>query len=456
MFFLIRSLIVFAVFLTSILGFSWATFSDIGEGSYRDSILYLANHNVVQGYPDGSFGPNRSITRAEMMKIVLEAVYDFSFSTWSTCFSDIASGDWHSPYVCYGKTHSIVRGYPDGSFKPNKTVSFAEGLKIALEAFAVWVHESNTETWYQPYLDFVHSNNIFSRYSVRPDALLTRGEMSFLVHQLMLERSGDRFFDNVRDSRSLGCGQVEPSVLPDSLLVWGIARHFITSVWSHYDKDIPIPLIIAFHGRTNPNTMIRTYYKVEQAAGGNAIVVYPSGLPEEWPQRNWSDPGNTSDSLRDYAFFDSLVDYFWEHYCIDTDRVFVVWHSLGAWFTNSLACARGDVIRAIGSVGGGTSLSECSGPTAAIIMHNPKDELTDFRSGLVARDQLLQQNSCDPSVTESFGPALWHCVRYTECQAWAPVVRCPHSDDYENGRYYTHTRPDFAGETIWNFFEAQP
>jgi len=36
---------------------------------------------VVQGYPDGSFGPNRSITRAEMMKIVLEAVYDFSFST---------------------------------------------------------------------------------------------------------------------------------------------------------------------------------------------------------------------------------------------------------------------------------------------------------------------------------------------------------------------------------------
>lgn len=35
-------------------------------------------------------------------------------------------------------------------------------------------------------------------------------------------------------------------------------------------------LIFAFHGRTNPNTMILTYYKVEQASQGNAIIVYPA------------------------------------------------------------------------------------------------------------------------------------------------------------------------------------
>jgi len=41
----------------------------------------LENHGVVQGYPDGSFGPDRKLTRAEMVKIVLVARYGSDFST---------------------------------------------------------------------------------------------------------------------------------------------------------------------------------------------------------------------------------------------------------------------------------------------------------------------------------------------------------------------------------------
>jgi len=48
--------------------------------------------------------------------------------------------------------------------------------------------------------------------------------------------------------------------------------------------------------------------------------------------------------------FDQLLKEFEDKYCIDKDQVFVVGHSLGAWFTNTLSCARGNVIRAIGSV----------------------------------------------------------------------------------------------------------
>jgi len=48
--------------------------------------------------------------------------------------------------------------------------------------------------------------------------------------------------------------------------------------------------------------------------------------------------------------FDQLLEEFEDKYCINKDQIFVVGHSLGAWFTNSLSCARGDVIRAIGSV----------------------------------------------------------------------------------------------------------
>ena len=213
-------------------------------------------------------------------------------------------------------------------------------------------------------------------------------------------------------------------------------------------------LIFAFHGRTNPNTMVRSYYKVEQASKGDAIIVYPSGLPEEGPSRNWSNPGDSKSKLRDFALFDQLLQEFSNNYCVNKDEVFVVGHSLGAWFTNSLSCARGNVIRAIGSVAGGTTINDCSGPTAAIIMHNPEDNLTPFREGETARDQLLKQNACGPE-TIPLNIADGNCVAYTQCQKDAPVIRCPYSDSYEHSTYYPHTWPNFAGQAIRDFFAAQ-
>ena len=130
----------------------------------------------------------------------------------------------------------------------------------------------------------------------------------------------------------------------------GLTRTYITVIGVEYDEDEPIPLIFAFHGRTNPNSIVRTYYKVEQATRGDAIMIYPAGLPEEGPSRSRSNPGDKASQLRDFQLFDQLVAEFGDQYCIDMDQIYVVGHSLGAWFTNSLACARGDVIRAIGSV----------------------------------------------------------------------------------------------------------
>lgn len=105
---------------------------------------------------------------------------------------------------------------------------------------------------------------------------MTRGMMAYLVHQLLLEQEGKRTFDNVRDVESIGCNLPTPSVAPTETNVNGVTRHFITDVGKNYDPSKPTRLIIAFHGRTNPNTMVRTYYKIQQASQGNAIIVYPA------------------------------------------------------------------------------------------------------------------------------------------------------------------------------------
>lgn len=450
--------IIVWIFIVLFLGFTCIqaqaeNFSDIDNHKYKSSIQFLSDRKIVSGYGNGKFGPDNTITRSELLKIVLSA-NSVNVWEWSGCFTDVGNTR-ATPYICYAKVNRILNGYEDGSFKPNQTITISESLKIALNTFGQSVGDPGSGPWYDPYFNFVHNNNIFSKYTLRPDVPMTRGMMAFLVHQLVLEKENKIVFNNHRDINSAGCGLNPPVVAPTESMVNGITRHYITDVWKNYNKSLPTKLIIAFHGRTNPNTMVRSYYKIAQASKGNAIIVYPSGLPEEWPSRSRSNPWDKSYNLRDFALFDTIVEEFSQKYCINKDQIFVAGHSLGAWFTNSLACARGDVIRAIGSVGGWTTINACSGPTAAIIMHNPEDALASFESGLTARNQLLKQNSCWPETIEIAGPAEWHCVQYTNCQSNAPVIWCPHTDNYEWSRYYTHTRPDFAGQMIRDFFAQQ-
>ena len=400
-------------------------FSDIQDSKYKDSIEFLAKRGIVEGYTDGTFRPLQKINRAEILKIILEANPTEEIGAQTGCFRDVQT-QWYSKYVCYAKEKGIISGYPDKTFKPAQNVNIAEALKMGIESFPVKITDSGGD-WYQKYIDFSHNNNIFSKYSILPQGYMTRGQMAFLIHKLILNKEGTEKFTGKRDSSSPGCGKIPPANPPVSFTVNGLIRHSITVVPSNYNKNTPLSLIFAFHGRTNPNTMVRTYYKVEQASKGQAIMVYPAGLPEEGPSRSWSDSGDKSDQLRDFKFFDTILDDISENYCVDMDEIYVVGHSLGAWFTNSLACARGDVIRAIGSVGGGTTINECTGPVAALIMHNPKDNLASFSSG----------------------------VEYQECNENAPVIWCPHNDSTEyGGAYYPHTWPDRAGQDIWSFFKS--
>lgn len=428
-------------------------FSDAIGHQYSTSIEFLHGRDVVQGFPDGTFGPDRAITRAEMLKIILGAAKVDMWRERTDCFTDV-TGDRYAGYVCYAKDEGIIKGYGDGSFKPDAEVTIAEGLKMALGSFNAGTQEGEGNRRYEPFVDFVHDNNIFSKYAIFPQGKMKRGQMAYLVHQLVLEKEEKIKFTWVRANPSLGCKQTPPSSAPTASNVGGLERHYITVLPKNYDKNKTYPLILAFHGRTNPNTMIRSYYKIEKEADGEAFIVYPAGLPEEWPTRNRSSPGDKTTALRDFALFDTIVKEFSEDYCIDQDEIYVVGHSLGAWFTNTLACVRGDVIRGIGSVWGSITKNQCTWPVAVMMMHNPLDNLAGFGGGLVARDHLLQANGCWPATITYDSPENGHCIEYTDCLDSAPIVWCEHTENEERGRWYPHLRPTFAGKMIWEFLRS--
>ena len=426
-------------------------FSDVDGYLYKDSIVRLKEINVLNGYEDGSFKPFNSVNRAEMLKMIFVALDEDAVDYEGGCFSDVKE-EWFAPYVCRAKDLGIVKGYADGSFKPGQQANMVETLKIVIEAFGFPLDDlKDGEDWYVPYMNFAHENNIFSRYNYFPSRDSQRGEVAFLVDKSIDIDTG-KVSEVGHISNSVGCGSTKPGVAPSTFMVGGVQRSAIVAVPSSYDSNKPLSLVFAFHGRTNANSRVRSYYGIEKAAGGDAIVVYPAGL-KNGSSFSWSDGGDGAANLRDYEFFDVMFEKIASDYCVDLDEVYAMGHSLGGWFTNSLACARGDVLRGVASLGGSRSNSECRGPVAVMQWHNPNDRLASFSSAVTTRDWFLEQNSCSADSV-SVEPSMGNCVEYKGCSENAPVVWCPHTNDNDSrGVYYPHNWPRGTGGEMWKFLD---
>ena len=252
---------------------------------------------------------------------------------------------------------------------------------------------------------------------------------------------------------SVGCGTAPPARPPAAVRVGGRWRGVIVAVPDSYDPTRPHAVTVAFHGRTNSNAQVRRYFNLERNADGPTIFVYPAGRQGRDGRYTWADPGDRPGALRDFALFDAALDAVARRYCIDRGAVHVVGHSLGASFANSLACARGAVIRGVATVGGGIARpADCSGPVAAMVLHNPRDRLVPVSEGYRVRRSLLAQNGFDTGSVPA-EPRRFNCRRYGPEDAANPVLWCPHADDRtRTGRFYPHQWPAGTGAAIMGFF----
>lgn len=111
-------------------------FTDLAPEEHWASelILFAKTQGMVDGYEDGTFRPDNSINRAEALKMLIEvAGIDLNDNLPSAEFSDIDSTAWYGPYLNYAVDTALVSGYADGSFGPEKYLSRAEACKIVAE-----------------------------------------------------------------------------------------------------------------------------------------------------------------------------------------------------------------------------------------------------------------------------------------------------------------------------------
>ena len=144
---------------------------------FNNAIATLSNGGIISGYPDGTFDPNGYITRAEFA-VIAARFLDMDYQG-EDLFPDI-DGHWAQDYINQAAEDGFIEGYPDGTFGPDKYITRAEAVTLVnrtldrhpdpdhfLEDMLVWPDNLDTEQWY--YADMQEATNSHE-YQVKKDA----------------------------------------------------------------------------------------------------------------------------------------------------------------------------------------------------------------------------------------------------------------------------------------------
>ena len=135
-------------------------YSDVAATSwYNTAVSTLSSMGIITGYPDGTFRPNAAITRAEFAAIA--ARFDSNGDKTTAKFSDIAT-HWAKDEISIAYNNGWITGYPDGTFGPQRDITRAETMTLVnrvlnrqpeteddlLPNMTVWTDNANPKAWY--------------------------------------------------------------------------------------------------------------------------------------------------------------------------------------------------------------------------------------------------------------------------------------------------------------------
>lgn len=164
------------------------------------------------------------------------------------------------------------------------------------------------------------------------------------------------------DNGSAGCGESSPVGEVIGLTTKdgnGSTRHFDLSITPSYNRNKPSAVVFNFHALGGRSAQARRQGFTEAIADTDAqgIVVLPQGVRYQNYGIGWAE----SCTGYDMAFFDAMLKYVSDRYCVDKSRVFVTGFSWGADMAHAVACCRGDNVKSIAPFSGSDQLnSKCS------------------------------------------------------------------------------------------------
>ena len=167
------------------------SFSDVTAGAwYYENVMGAAENGYVSGYPDGTFKPMQSVTRAEFASMIAKAMGYDSDPDAGSAYPDVADDHWAKAAINFCAQNDIINGYDDGTFQPNKAITRQEAAAILNKAFELSVKygvstdlfpdNSSIAAWASDHVYAAKASGLMKGYeedgTFRPNNQITRAE----------------------------------------------------------------------------------------------------------------------------------------------------------------------------------------------------------------------------------------------------------------------------------------
>lgn len=168
------------------------------KNSVKEKLKTEQHYSYIVGYPDGRFGTADSITRAQVAMIFARLSRD-QYVSPSVKFSDVKPDSWYYKAVGIGVQQGFIKGYEDGTFRPDEPITRAEFASVVAsyaEREAMRQKFSDVSGWATGAINTAYVNgwmNGYSKYSFKPDIYIPRCEAVAVIDR-MLGRNPDKDF----------------------------------------------------------------------------------------------------------------------------------------------------------------------------------------------------------------------------------------------------------------------
>lgn len=182
-----KILLLIAIILT-FSNTAFATFSDMPKNEiYETAINKLIDEKVINGYEDNTFRPTSNVTRAELAKMLVTA-NDIS-KTSDKSFSDVPENHWASQYINAIYASQLVEGFEDGSFRPEKNITYGELSTILVRAMGYEEKvKENKLIWPLNYIHVAENLGLFKGWNTNDliaNNPATRANTALMIYNML-------------------------------------------------------------------------------------------------------------------------------------------------------------------------------------------------------------------------------------------------------------------------------
>ena len=165
-------------------------FPDVeSTASYAQAVQELSALDVISGYDDGTFGPDKLVTRAEITKMIVDALAERSSaeaSTESTKFADVSADHWAKGYINQGVADGFIAGMSDTEFDPDANVTYVQAQKMLVSAIGYETYAQAEGGWPTGYKTYAASLDITKGISgITDNTELTRAQVAQMIDNAM-------------------------------------------------------------------------------------------------------------------------------------------------------------------------------------------------------------------------------------------------------------------------------